>query len=117
MFTPFRAVQTWELPIEWQEEPDPQDVKEAAEKMGLPAENLSSSVAFCIPQMKPFTDYAAWMEALSPDIVEATVGCCMQNMYTWGEDKPGSICRILQSLDSEGHPGFEFLGRVIRAKK
>ncbi len=44
---------------------------------------------------------------------QAPISVCMQNMYKWLEEdeetNKGAIVRLLSSLDSEGHPGLEFL--------
>ncbi len=104
---------------EWQIEPDAVYMQGVAEQMGLSsAENLDSSVVFCIPQMRPITDFAEWMEQLDEETAKNSFGFCMQNCDTWAsEAKPGDVMKTVENLLSLGHQGFEALGRVFHTKK
>ncbi len=115
----FKTVQGTELPPEWQLEPDETYLQGVAQQMGLTSiENLDSSVVFCIPQMRPFTDFATRMQQLDKEQAKTTVGFCMQNRDTWAaEAKPGGVLKMVDNLMTMGHPGFEALGRVFHAKK
>ncbi len=112
-----KSVLKTELPPELQIEPDENYMQGVAEQMGLtPTDNLDSSVVFCIPQMRLFTDFATWMQHLDKDTAKNSVGFCMQNRDTWAsEAKPGDVLKMVDNVMSIGHPGFEALGRVFHA--
>ncbi len=109
----FRLVAKGELPAEWQKRSTPEQLLQRARTLGCPeGQTCMEHVVFCIPEYPWVQEWVDWLQ--SRPSTPNTVGFCLQTPEDWRTSaKPGALARLRKSLMSDGHPGFECLGRAF----